>query len=401
MNSLFSFLGLLMLFTFQIYASDSIVKPGLFYNHYVQDQHVIHVLTIDPKYFSVELVKAHNQVIGRETVEAIGLRTGAVAAINSGFFEIGNSEDGRPSLTLMIHGQLFGLRKQLQSLLILDQGNLQITQGTAKISLEVDKTLIIPNQINFFSNSKDISLYNDVWAPTSLTPYTNREVLIDNNFIVTEVSNHGDNLIPIKGLVLSFPAARVLPVIKQGDHVKLHLEFIDKDNSPIKLSKTASIVSGIPLLVQDGKSVNKWPIGQGITEAHARTALGVRSDGTIIIVVAEHLYKQSIKSLTLGQISTILRKEKNIAREKLTISEVVKILEKKFSDKEVRGLTIQELADYMTALGCVVAINLDGGGSSTLFMEGKILNNPTGDKEEALGEKVLRPVSDAIIIKQL
>ncbi|WP_341763798.1 hypothetical protein [Candidatus Tisiphia endosymbiont of Beris chalybata] len=258
MNSLFSFLGLLMLFTFQIYASDSIVKPGLFYNHYVQDQHVIHVLTIDPKYFSVELVKAHNQVIGRETVEAIGLRTGAVAAINSGFFEIGNSEDGRPSLTLMIHGQLFGLRKQLQSLLILDQGNLQITQGTAKISLEVDKTLIIPNQINFFSNSKDISLYNDVWAPTSLTPYTNREVLIDNNFIVTEVSNHGDNLIPIKGLVLSFPAARALPVIKQGDHVKLHLEFIDKDNSPIKLSKTASIVSGIPLLVQDGKSVNKW-----------------------------------------------------------------------------------------------------------------------------------------------
>ncbi|WP_410520976.1 phosphodiester glycosidase family protein [Candidatus Tisiphia endosymbiont of Beris chalybata] len=67
----------------------------------------------------------------------------------------------------------------------------------------------------------------------------------------------------------------------------------------------------------------------------------------------------------------------------------------------MRGLTIQELADYMTALGCVVAINLDGGGSSTLFMEGKILNNPTGDKEEALGEKVLRPVSDAIIIKQL
>lgn len=38
-------------------------------------------------------------------------RTNAAAAINAGFFEIAGSDDGRPSLTLMIDGKLFSLRK--------------------------------------------------------------------------------------------------------------------------------------------------------------------------------------------------------------------------------------------------------------------------------------------------
>ncbi|KJV81573.1 hypothetical protein RHORCCE3_0764 [Rickettsia hoogstraalii str. RCCE3] len=62
------------------------------------------------------------------------------------------------------------------------------------------------------------------------------------------------------------------------------------------------------------------------------------------------------------------------------------------------GLTKTELADYMLSLGCESAINLDGGGSSTLFMDGKIINNVTGDEDKALGEHTIRPVSDAIVI---
>lgn len=52
----------------------------------------------------------------------------------------------------------------------------------------------------------------------------------------------------------------------------------------------------------------------------------------------------------------------------------------------------------MISLGCESAINLDGGGSSTLFINGKVVNKITGDKDEALGEHVQRPVSDAIVI---
>lgn len=387
------YLFLALIISFKIYAKE---HKGLTYNRYEKDKHVIHVLNIDPKNFQLKLVKAHNQVIGRETVDAIARRTNAVAAINAGFFEIAGSDDGRPSLTLMVDGKLFSLRNKIQSLLIMDQGNIQITKASAKNSVAIGDKSIVPNQVNYFSNSKDISFYNDVWASTTLTPYTNKEILIDRNFIVTAISNNGDNQIPQKGFILSFPQEISLPEVNINDSVKLNLEFIDKDGKPINLSKTASVVTGIPVLVQNGKNIVD-NLKQN-DSAHARTALGLRNDGTIIIVVAEHIYKQHVKDLKLAQVRSILQKEKGITFEKLTIPEALKILEKHLVNDTIVGLTTSELADYMISLGCESAINLDGGGSSTLFMEGKIINNVTGDEDEALGEHTVRPVSDAIVI---
>ncbi|AFB30972.1 hypothetical protein RMAECT_0733 [Rickettsia rhipicephali str. Ect] len=228
------YLFLALIISFKIYAKE---YKGLTYNRYEKDKHVIHVLTIDPKNFGLKLVKAHNQVIGRETVNVMAHRTNAAAAINAGFFEIAGSDDGRPSLTLMIDGKLFSLRQQLQSLLIIDQGNIQITKASAKILVEIDDKSVIPN----------------------------------------------------------------------------------KDGKLINLSNAASIVTGIPLLIQNGKNVVDNP--KQDDPAHARTALGVRNDGTIVVV--EHIYKQHVKDLKLVQVRSILRKEKEI-----NIPEALKILEK-------------------------------------------------------------------------
>ena len=84
-------------------------------------------------------------------------------------------------------------------------------------------------------------------------------------------------------------------------------------------------------------------------------------------------------------------KKKGVTFEKLTLPEALKILEKHLVNDTIVGLTTSELADYMLSLGCESAINLDGGGSSTLFMDGKIINNVTGDEDEALGEHTIRP----------
>ncbi|AFC70540.1 phosphodiester glycosidase family protein [Rickettsia australis] len=62
------------------------------------------------------------------------------------------------------------------------------------------------------------------------------------------------------------------------------------------------------------------------------------------------------------------------------------------------GLTKTELVDYMLSLRCEAAINLDGGGSATLFMDKKIINNVTGNEDEALGEHTIHTVSDAIVL---
>jgi exopolysaccharide biosynthesis protein len=40
------------------------------------------------------------------------------------------------------------------------------------------------------------------------------------------------------------------------------------------------------------------------------------------------------------------------------------------------GMTLPELADFLVKLQCTEAMNLDGGGSAEVWMDGKILNSP-------------------------
>ena len=44
---------------------------------------------------------------------------------------------------------------------------------------------------------------------------------------------------------------------------------------------------------------------------------------------------------------------------------------------ESEGLTLYELAEFMQSLGAETAYNLDGGGSSTMYFNGEVINNPT------------------------
>ena len=45
--------------------------------------------------------------------------------------------------------------------------------------------------------------------------------------------------------------------------------------------------------------------------------------------------------------------------------------------KESEGLSLYELAEFMQGLGVQIAYNLDGGGSSTMYFNGEIVNKPT------------------------
>lgn len=127
-----------------------------------------------------------------------------------------------------------------------------------------------------------------------------------------------------------------------------------------------SMVSGIPLLVSKGKRVSTLirRKTEFYTMPHARTAIGTKANGAIVIVVAEHGYKGSIFA-----------------------SSTVK----------AQGLTMVELAQWMEKEGCQYALNLDGGGSSTLWINGKVVNQAIGDKDEDNGLYRVRAVSDAIV----
>ena len=52
-----------------------------------------------------------------------------------------------------------------------------------------------------------------------------------------------------------------------------------------------------------------------------------------------------------------------------------------------RGATLTELARILKDLGCTTAYNLDGGGSSAMYFNGALVNNPLGrDKERGVSD---------------
>lgn len=91
-------------------------------------------------------------------------------------------------------------------------------------------------------------------------------------------------------------------------------------------------VSFKPLLVVNGKpQITSGDGGWGIAP---RTAIGQRSDGTVIFVVIDGRQPSSL------------------------------------------GATLRQVQDVMLREGAVTAVNLDGGSSSTLWYDGRLVNHP-------------------------
>lgn len=99
-----------------------------------------------------------------------------------------------------------------------------------------------------------------------------------------------------------------------------------------------------PALIMDGgiriTSNEEVFFGTSIPRTHPRTAIGYTKKGELIIMVVDG------------------RQEKS------------------------RGVTLEELAILMQDLGVVEAMNLDGGGSTTLVVDNNLINLPAGKKIE-------------------
>ena len=95
-------------------------------------------------------------------------------------------------------------------------------------------------------------------------------------------------------------------------------------------------IGGGPVLINSGKVVNTWEAelfavgGVEPTTSQPRTAIGVTADKKMIMFVCEG------RNMTPG----------------------------------VKGMTTAEVADILKQLGCVEAINLDGGGSTCMLVNG-------------------------------
>jgi exopolysaccharide biosynthesis protein len=124
-----------------------------------------------------------------------------------------------------------------------------------------------------------------------------------------------------------------------------------QQNRPGVPDSTFDAQTGTPWLVQDAIAAGPCLIANGeihitdtaevffgtsIPKVHPRTAAGYLRDGDLILLVVDGRQDES------------------------------------------RGVDLKELAVIMKQLGCVEALNLDGGGSSTMVVNNELLNRPAG-----------------------
>ena len=58
-------------------------------------------------------------------------------------------------------------------------------------------------------------------------------------------------------------------------------------------------------------------------------------------------------------------------------------------------VALNEFADFMLSLGAYQALNLDGGGSTTMVINGKVVNSPSdSDGERKIGDCIAISVKD-------
>jgi exopolysaccharide biosynthesis protein len=120
---------------------------------------------------------------------------------------------------------------------------------------------------------------------------------------------------------------------------------------------TEVLVTG-PLLLSGGNKIN-LPFTPLVINRHPRTVIGKRNNQRIIMVTIDGRTDQAA------------------------------------------GMAITEVTDFMLSLRCTDAVNLDGGGSTTMWISGQpfngVVNMPCDNKQfDHAGE---RAVSDILIIK--
>lgn len=130
----------------------------------------------------------------------------------------------------------------------------------------------------------------------------------------------------------------------------LHFAYVPSTD-PEWFDRFPSVLVAGPMLIENGRTI----VGNSSRDRHPRSCIGVKKDGTVVLMTVDG------------------RKEK------------------------AAGMSFQELAYVAHLLGLEQAINLDGGGSSTLWTKSRNLVNVPSDK--VLIFRSERPVANGIVMR--
>jgi hypothetical protein len=240
----------------------------------------------------------------------------------------------------------------------LTRTDVSIERANVNYSIKV-KSKVFEISLNRQRGENDLVLFKPEFHRTTLTDNNGVEFIVRRNLVTQIIDNKGSSAIPSNGYVISASGKKreeLLSLVKVGTRIDLALFHSSPDSeipSPA-FFRAEDVVGGVPLLIKDGLVEIKWEQEKSsksfVETKHPRTAVAKLKDGKFLMLTVDG--RQPEHSI---------------------------------------GMNLKELAELLLDLGATDAMNLDGGGSTTMFLDGKVMNKPS-DKE---GE---RSVSDAILV---
>jgi hypothetical protein len=360
----------------------------------------IRVLTIDPLTFHGEIEVTHgSSIAGRNAVSVLAKQSGALAAVNAGFFAMLPSEGvpGEPAGLFIDHGKV--LSEATSGRITMDIFNRNSADGdtlvrfqklTTTMNLIVGKDLVhtvdginrkpgvIRNCGGNGDTPTDLPLHDVTCTDTdelvAITPEFGAsapsgdgiEAVVDKSGTVIELRARTGGAVPSGGMLIQgigSESAWLTSNAPAGARLRLEIHIRDAQGRPVTFDSNDFAVNGGPGLVVVGHS-EILPVADGLVHTddpsfflrwgvrrNPRTMAGVDSQNRILLVTVDgHQPGHSL------------------------------------------GLSLIEGAQLMIGLGAVSAMNLDGGGSTAMVINGKLVSSPS----DPTGE---RAVGDAIILK--
>jgi len=337
----------------------------------------MNLLRLDLTKVRLDVVHAMDAVIGTETTSSIAKRKGAIAAINAGFFRLDTSAfAGDPAGTFQIDGKLLSEANNGRIALLINNS----VDSCVKCRAPAKRTDVDIKHLKTFAEfwsdgrkfqingidrqlkENEIVIYTPEFGVTPRSDTKTLEIVIDNKRVQTVAETNGSTKIPTTGYVLAAAGAgqqQVLSIAAAAKEALVitgsYIENPENSQSGAKMAFTdvEDIVGGVPQLVKNSKVDITWEQEKAtksfVETRHPRTAVAKLKDGKLLMITVDGRSESS------------------------------------------GGISLYDLATLLLELGAVDAMNLDGGGSTTMYLDGKVVNHPS-DKE---GE---RKVSDAILV---
>jgi len=313
----------------------------------------VHKLKINTSSPNINIMPAiaRDKIGSLERVDSIARREEAIAAVNGSFFH-SRRPPHLPVGILIANGKV--INKSL-----LNRTAMGITRSGNVIfgKPRIKGKIINPGTkeefdvwgVNRPRKNSEVIIYTPEYGRTSQTNQWGREIVVSGGKVVEHCV--GNSMIPGDGCVVSFHGwtrkfADSFPV---GSDIELNFGLTGS------WKNVDHVITGGPLLLKDGKRMVKSSVIEEIfrgiiLKPSARTAVGVDEYGKLLLFVVDKRRGESI------------------------------------------GATFSELAKIMKDEGAVEGMALDGGGSSTLVIDGAVKNRPSYGRPVS--------VSNALVVKR-